>query len=460
MPIIDPYDDAPAGIVDPYDEPAIPQDGPEKSFLSNVVESGKNYLGGIVTALTHPVETVKGMGKLAAGTAQLLYPGEQEYEKYPLAVGRDFKEAYGGIENIKNTAYKDPVRLLGDVSTVLTGGGAAAARVPGVVGRAGKIAARAGELTNPLTVAASPFTAVKKGAQAAGLPESMMGGAAKIPTGTWKLAKRDEIIGTLLKERITIREGGQGWKKLNGLIDELDNDVNAAIQAASDQGGTVRLDRLKAAVEQVKKSPKFEKSLFKNRNIREANDFVDDVFVKSLELEYPNGVIPIAEAQQLKKATYAELDEYFRALNKPASAGAATKVRNNIEAVMTHKAAKSLREEIMKQMPKDVADKLGREASLVTTKAALERALNRAGNHDILNFYDFLIAEVLTGGGMGLGAVPAVVATRAARSPAVVSKMAILLAHKSKIMNVAAPASLGIRAAGGPDRAVKSYLSE
>ncbi len=124
----------------------------------------------------------------------------------------------------------------------------------------------------------------------------MMAGAAKIPTGTWKLAKRDEIIGTLLKDRITIREGGQGWNKLNRLIDELDTEVNGAIQAASDQGGTIRLDRLKAAVEQVKKNPRFQKSLFKNRNIKEANDFVDDVFVKTLELEYPSGMIPLDEA--------------------------------------------------------------------------------------------------------------------------------------------------------------------
>jgi hypothetical protein len=32
-----------------------------------------------------------------------------------------------------------------------------------------------------------------------------------------------------------------------------------------------------------------------------------------------------------------------------------------------------------------------------------------------------------------MGAVPAVVLTRAARSPAVVSKIAILMSHKSKI---------------------------
>jgi hypothetical protein len=36
-------------------------------------------------------------------------------------------------------------------------------------------------MTNPLTVAASPLTAIMKGAQAAGLPEAMMAGAAKPP---------------------------------------------------------------------------------------------------------------------------------------------------------------------------------------------------------------------------------------------------------------------------------------
>jgi len=414
-----------AGLPDVEKTKVIEALGSGETFAGNFVDSAKRYAGGIVSAVRHPIETIKGMGKLAAGTAQLLYPGEQEYEAYPKAVAEDFKQAYGGLENISNTAYKDPVRLLGDVSTVFTGGGGMAARLPGIAGRAGKVAGRVGELTNPLTVAASPLTAIKKGAQAAGLPEAMMAGAAKIPTGTWKLAKRDEIIGTLLKERITIREGGQGWNKLNRLIDELDTEVNGAIQAASDQGGTIRLDRLKAAVEQVKKNPRFQKSLFKNRNIKEANDFVDDVFVKTLELEYPSGMIPLDEAQLLKKSTYAELDEYFKAINKPASSGAATKVRNNIEATMTHRAAKALREEIMKQLPKEASEALSREASLVTTKAALERALNRAGNHDILNFYDFLIAEVLTGGGMGMGAVPAVVLTRAARSPAVVSKTAM-----------------------------------
>jgi hypothetical protein len=65
--------------------------------------------------------------------------------------------------------------------------------------------------------------------------------------------------------------------------------------------------------------------------------------------------------QLLKKSTYAELDEYFKAKNKPASSGAATKVRNNIEATMTHRAAKALREEIMKQATEGSFRRLSRE---------------------------------------------------------------------------------------------------
>lgn len=81
-------------------------------------------------------------------------------ERVPEAVAAHFADRYGGVENIKRTLASDPVGVAGDVSAVLTAGGSAAARAPGIVGKAGEIARAAGDMANPLMLPAKGIGAI------------------------------------------------------------------------------------------------------------------------------------------------------------------------------------------------------------------------------------------------------------------------------------------------------------
>jgi hypothetical protein len=95
------------------------------------------------------------------------------HEKYADAVGRFFKDRYGGLENIKRTLARDPVGMLADLSTVMSLGGTAAARAPGLAGQVGQAVRAAGRVTDPINIAAR---AIGPAARAAAGPVGLMTG--------------------------------------------------------------------------------------------------------------------------------------------------------------------------------------------------------------------------------------------------------------------------------------------
>lgn len=128
-------------------------------FLSNVASSAGNAIGGIVDTVAHPIRTAQNLGNLALGAGQLLIPGEQGKEQVARNVGNFYKQRYGGLSNIGNTLYNDPVGAALDVSALLGGAGAVAKGV-GTLGkiegltRLGTGLAETGAAIDPLT---APF---------------------------------------------------------------------------------------------------------------------------------------------------------------------------------------------------------------------------------------------------------------------------------------------------------------
>lgn len=124
---------------------------PERSiagFGKNVVRSGGEMLGGIYQAVRHPINTVGTLGDIATGAVYNMLPSDavkfiDQFDSNPAnkeraikmanAIGGVYKERYGSLEALGNTLYNDPVGAIGDLSTILSGGGAALAK-------AGKIA--------------------------------------------------------------------------------------------------------------------------------------------------------------------------------------------------------------------------------------------------------------------------------------------------------------------------------
>lgn len=77
-----------------------------------------------------------------------------EAEKKWGAVADFFVHRYGTEEGFKEAVATDPVGVMADFATVLTGGGGALARAPGMVGRAGQIASTFGSAIDPVMATA------------------------------------------------------------------------------------------------------------------------------------------------------------------------------------------------------------------------------------------------------------------------------------------------------------------
>lgn len=137
-------------------------------FIGNVGKSAVSNVGAITSAITHPVETVKNIGKTSIGALQLLQPGEQGWEDSARNVGSFYKDRYGSLDKIGNTLYNDPVGVALDASTVLGGAGAVAKSVGGAakigeLGRVGEALTTASKLSDPFQVAGKGVSWVSGG---------------------------------------------------------------------------------------------------------------------------------------------------------------------------------------------------------------------------------------------------------------------------------------------------------
>ena len=129
--------------------------------LENAPASAGQFVGGIVQAVTSPVQTLTGILDLGAGALRNALPKSvssfiDKFDADPTnaerasavatAVGGAYADKYGSYDAIKRTFAEDPVGAVGDLSTLLTGGGAAATKVGAV--KTGAALTRAGEMTN------------------------------------------------------------------------------------------------------------------------------------------------------------------------------------------------------------------------------------------------------------------------------------------------------------------------
>ena len=78
------------------------------------------------------------------------------------AAGQDLAERYGGYEEVKRSLAERPVSTAMDVATILTGGGGLAARAPGIAGKLGQAAVKAGQAIDPMTGLVKAATALPK----------------------------------------------------------------------------------------------------------------------------------------------------------------------------------------------------------------------------------------------------------------------------------------------------------
>lgn len=202
-----PRDDMPASEI-------LPQ------VADNFLPSAKRFGSDIWQAVSHPIDTAKALGQLGKeiiGATPLKYEfGLQDEGTESLeAVGKMFADRYGSIEKAKQTLAKDPVGFAADASTVLSGGGSAAARAPGIAGKVGKTVAKVGNVIDPLTLAAKGTGKFFEGLKWGGSElTGMMSGAGSTPIKqAYKAGKAGGLRGRNFRKNYFGRESGSGVVK-------------------------------------------------------------------------------------------------------------------------------------------------------------------------------------------------------------------------------------------------------
>ena len=154
--------------------------------LSNIPRSAANIAEGVYQTIRHPIDTATTLGKAALGAAENVGGGimnkavglfdpelvafneanrqNSESQKVANAIGQFYKNRYGSMQGFKEAIAEDPLGVVADASTVLTGGGAIASKIPGLRA-AGQTAIRAGTAIDPL---ANTLKVVGKGTELAG----------------------------------------------------------------------------------------------------------------------------------------------------------------------------------------------------------------------------------------------------------------------------------------------------
>lgn len=157
---------SPAMLDPSTQQPPVPKEWGDVvgDAVTNLPSSAMKIGTDIAHSVAHPVETAQGLygvGKGAASEAGITAPDPDSQAKFD-AVKDFYKQRYGSMEGFKSALSKDPAGVLMDVSTALTGGETALARLPGVVGKLGDISGQAARLTNPISLAAKAVPAAGK----------------------------------------------------------------------------------------------------------------------------------------------------------------------------------------------------------------------------------------------------------------------------------------------------------
>lgn len=162
--------------LDPNQSPTVASKGfrPEKKslqgFVNNVGTSGVNLAKGIgesaINVLNPDLEknTLVNLGKTIYDTGGAIgnaITGTKVPENNKFKQIADFyKTRYGGLENIGNTLYNDPVGAAMDVS-MLAGGAGGLLKAGGLEGAA-NVAGKVSEFTNPLNAVTKPLGMARK----------------------------------------------------------------------------------------------------------------------------------------------------------------------------------------------------------------------------------------------------------------------------------------------------------
>lgn len=373
-----------------------PQQPDEKSlagFGGNVLTSGGNFVSDLAHAVTHPIDTLTGMGKVITGGMQkgleaVGFPKPQEEQATGKsttpetdALVKHVTDRYGSLGKAGETMYSDPVGFLGDLSTLFGGVGEVAEVAK--LGKVAKVAATVSKVTDPVRGTAAVVGAipgVKAGVTAAADATKAALNKGALRAGfqtTTDAGKVTGAVDAMTEHSIPFSEAGQKQ------VDALLRDLQQQKEAATGRRGSVdprlvedRLDQVATKKEwQVNPNADQKQVEAVRHGFRErtGGQPILDVNGKPVKDRYGNKMfsqgqpIPADEAQALKEGTYANNDYESTPAHRRATA--------DTEMAL----ARGLKEELETQIP-ELAGLNANQAKLLNLKGILETAVNKYTN--------------------------------------------------------------------------------
>ena len=335
------------------------------SMVSNAPSSAKQLVHDTVAPIIHPVDTIKGVIKMAED---------------PTVVIDHFKNRYGSLENMQRTLEQDPMGVISDALGVATGGATLAGRLPG----------------------------------ARKVPRSIMESTTKFPT-TVSRKDRKRNIDVMLKERITPDQ--KGIDKLNNIVNEVNIEIESILMDSELSGKRISTSRVVQPLNQLiaKKiesiGPDRQKDIAQLRKLkREFNESVKG-----------QGTLTPNQAQKLKKDLF-ETINFDRGNTTSTLAGEqgrkalATGAREEVAALDPQIDALNQRQAPLLDMSQDL-------------DRAANRIDNRNNASGIGTFLGGGIGGTVGGfmGAPGTGAVAGMAVGKAVTSPKVAMRSAIMI---------------------------------
>jgi hypothetical protein len=256
--------------------------------LGNVPSSAINLGKSIYDVVRHPIQTLKGIGNVALGTAQQLIPGEQSKEVYFDAAKDYVKERYGSLESLQRTATNDPLGFGTDVLTLITGGA-------GLLNKASKAAgaAKAVEMTGKLSSVDKVAELTKIRPISEGLNRLLQKSSFNLnATQKQNFARNLSETSDWLTSNKVVGPALAREKMVGRIMDKYENAMEKAL---TDE--VVSRDNLISKIDDLKGNPDFVDSLERSSYFSQIDRAVD--VLKT----YPEQ-IPAQTVNRLKRATF------------------------------------------------------------------------------------------------------------------------------------------------------------
>ena len=396
---------------------AGPVDFDAVEMVKNIPSSAMNMLKDAYSAVRHPVDTFQGVADLTrSGQRKIteLSGGDLDYfDKRGVTTGQvdqfvDFLgNRYGSVDAAKKTLQEDPVGVMADFSSLVSGSGSAL-RVPSLT--------RAGAALDPINAAVNTLSYGAGKAIPKGLPKRMYESAAKFST-TIPEDRRAAMVQTALDNELP--PTGKGVKKLDGMIQGLNETVDTLIGKATSEGKSVPIGAIYKELKSLRRR-KGGMSLDAPGDTAAISKIIGD-FQKHLKAKGKTR-LSAAELQELKVNAY-------KSINWDAKRMTGTPIKEDVYRAV----AKGAKENIQDMVP-GVGASNKALSELYDLQPNLQRSANRIENKNALSITDPLNVTAGTVAGGPAGAAVATVISILGKD-AIKAKNAIRLERLSKNAN-------------------------